>query len=205
MAPFKRLRRLIKNAIIDFSFGGRFLGGIRIETQYAHLGAHRTEHSEYDDLEDIFKGQIRSDDVLVDVGCGVGRVINWWLYHGHMNKIVGLELDPVIGEQTKQRLAKYHNVTIIVGDAIDNLPRDGTAFFLFNPFNAPIVERFKRFASDPVATDLQAIPSPQRDVRIYYYNPKHLDCFTSDSSWKVEQLKLRPTARFQAVKITKVG
>ena len=31
---------------------------------------------------------IKSSDVLVDVGCGRGRVINWWLSLGLGNKIV---------------------------------------------------------------------------------------------------------------------
>ena len=192
----QHLYRLTKNAIIDVTYGGKFLGGL-VETHYAHLGAKRTENSEYEDLKDIFMGGVKKDDVLVDVGCGKGRVINWWLYNGHENKIVGLELDPVIGEQTKRRLRKHTNVTIIDGNAIDNLPHDGTVFFLFNPFNAPIVENFKH--------RLSAMLPSQRGVQIYYYNPKHLDCFANDSSWKIEQLLLRPTARFQAVKITKVG
>jgi hypothetical protein len=179
--------------IIDFSFGGKFLGGV-IQSRYAHLGANRVENSEYDDIEDIFREQIQPDDVLVDVGCGVGRVINGWLYQGHTGRIVGLELDPVIGERTKRRLAKYHNVTIIVGDAIENLPCDGTVFFMFNPFNEAIIERFKQRFS--------VIVAPQRNPRIFYYNPKHVTCFTENTGWQVEWMTLRSTARFQAVKIT---
>ncbi len=78
--------------------------------------------------------------MLVDIGCGKGRVINFWLHQGLTNRLIGLELDPDVATAAQQRLAPYRNVQIIVGDAIENLPTDGTLFYLYNPFERPIVE-----------------------------------------------------------------
>jgi hypothetical protein len=132
----------------------------------------------------IFKGEsIAPEDVLVDVGCGKGRVLNWWLSRGLRNQIVGLEIDPEIAAHTRHRLRKYRNVTIVTGDGIENLPADGTLFFLFNPFQKPMVSRFQE----------RILQLPRRDkVRIYYYNCAHADVFENDPRFSIEYPNLIP-------------
>jgi hypothetical protein len=51
---------------------GRPLGGT-IKTRFAHLGAYDTANADYKDLAKLFA------HLLVDVGCGKGRAINWFL------------------------------------------------------------------------------------------------------------------------------
>ena len=86
---------------------------------------------------------VEESDVLVDVGCGKGRVIISGLGRGFTNRIVGLELDEDVAAATRKRLTSYPNVTVLTGDAVENLPEDGTLFYLFNSFEQPIVTRFK--------------------------------------------------------------
>ena len=75
---------------IDLRYGGYFGG--KIKSRYAHLGAHDTASGHYSVLSCIFrKYKIKDSDVLVDVGCGKGRVINWWLKQGHQNRIIGMD------------------------------------------------------------------------------------------------------------------
>jgi hypothetical protein len=86
--PAHRARRVALNAWIDRRHG-------------SVLAAHRTstgwtigvQNSDYAALEQIFRNRIRPVDVLVDVGCSTGRVINLWLEQGPSNRIVGLEAD----------------------------------------------------------------------------------------------------------------
>ena len=100
--------------------------------------------------------------MIVDVGCGKGRSLNWFVERYPANRIVGIELDPELCAQTARRLRRHENVTIVCGDATALLPPDGTIFYLYNPFDAG-VRRGSRSAvlERPAAT-------------IVYYNAKFL-------------------------------
>ena len=163
----------------------RFYGGtcmaIVIPSRFADQGASATQSTKYEVLAGFFKDRVRPDDVLVDVGCGQGRAIVWWLHQGLRNRMVGLELDPEVAEETRHRLRKYPNVTIIAGDAVDNLPSDGTLFYLYNPFGPDVVERFKeRLAAAP----------PRTDIGILYHNAIHLGVWQGDPLWSVTPIEL---------------
>jgi SAM-dependent methyltransferase len=168
--------RIARNALIDIRHG-RLLSG-RIRTQYADLGAEDTVNTDYMALTYIFENRIKPTDVLVDVGCGKGRVIQWWLSRGYRNRIIGLELDEDIANKTRQRLRRYNNVSIVAGDAIKNLPADGTLFYLYNPFAAHIVAAFKE--------RLMSIRGLCGKITIIYYECKHVEVFRNDPQWTVE-------------------
>src|SRR5215831_10941419 len=134
----------IRNILLDWKYGG-YCGG-RIRTRFAGSGAHPTVSTDYYQLPKLFGPEgvrVRPDDVLVDVGCGKGRVLNYWLHSGLKNRIYGLELDPEFAGFAARRLAKFRNVTILAGDAIANLPDDATLIFLYNPFEGDVLERFQ--------------------------------------------------------------
>ncbi len=175
-----QLMRLTWNAAYDLRFGEILRGDI--PTRFPELGAEKTANISYLAMSLIFKNEaIAADDVLVEVGCGKGRAINWWLGKRLSNRIVGLELDPEIAAHTRERLRSYRNVTIIAGDGIENLPADGTLFFLFNPFARSVVNRFKE----------RVLRSARRDkVRILYHNCVHVDVFENDARFSVEHRNL---------------
>jgi SAM-dependent methyltransferase len=178
------LRGLVQtwNVAYDLRFGEILRGDI--ETRFSEFGAEKSSNMSYYALSLIFKGEpIAPDDVLVDVGCGKGRLLNWWLSRGSHNQIVGLELDPEIAAHTRHRLRKYRRVTIVTGDGVENLPADGTLFFLFNPFQKSVVSRFKE----------RILQLPRRDkIRIYYYNCEHADVFENDPRFSIEYPNLIP-------------
>ena len=62
---------------MDLRYGGLLRG--TLPNRFLHLGAHHAANTPYFILPIIFDGIIHDDDVLVDVGCGKGRVLNWWL------------------------------------------------------------------------------------------------------------------------------
>ena len=111
------------------------------------------------------------------MGCGKGRSLNWILDRFPANKIYGIELDPEICARTARRLRRRRNVTIICGDASELIPPEGTLFYLFNPFDGPVMERF--------AAGLLRRDKP---ATIVYYNAKYLDAFGGDPRFSVREL-----------------
>lgn len=177
LAP-QEILRTYKNARMDLRYGG-FLGG------WSHNptpGANDNVATDYAIMPQLFQGRINPEDVLVDVGCGRGRVINWWLSQGITNRIYGLEQLPGVGQSTRRRLRRFENVVIIVGDAIENLPNDGTLFFLFNPFDEGITRKF---------ADQVRCLAERKCITIIYYAPVHINIFQADPFWRVEEFGVR--------------
>lgn len=187
--PLQRARRVLYNALIDVRFGPPLAGEIR--TRYGHLGAKDTANSDYLALDRIFAGTIGPDDVLVDIGCGKGRVLNWWLRH-YDNQIIGIELDPDIAAKTRSRLARFTNVTVVTGDAVQCLPPEGTLYYMYNPFHAEIVSQLE-------ARLVEAAQGGAGPIRIVYNNCKYLSAFVNSPHWTVDLLDAAITDPFDRV------
>lgn len=155
------------------------MGGSEV-TRFGASGAYDISNTDYLVLGAIFRDRIAPDDVLVDVGCGKGRVLNHWLASGLKNTMIGIELDPDVASRTVRRLRRYSNVTVLTGDAVELLPAETTVCYLFNPFAEDIVARFKG-----------SFESRCPSALLIYYNPKHLARFSSDDAWQVEMVDLR--------------
>ena len=130
-------------------------------------------------MDQLFAGRIKNDDVLVDVGCGRGRVINHWLKLGLKNKIYGLEIDPSEATKTARRLQKWKNVSIRCGNAIEILPGDATLVYLFNPFTETLMRAFSKRL-------LEMTTERKKRLTVIYYAPVHLDVFLEEVSWHTE-------------------
>src|SRR5262249_38218171 len=118
---YYRVKRLLRNSILDFRYGGSFLGGA-VYNSRGPEGASMVINTEYGVMPQLFNGRVGKADVLVDVGCGKGRVINWWLSRGLGKKIIGVELDEHVAEVTKRRLRRYPHIEIRSGSILDVLP-----------------------------------------------------------------------------------
>jgi hypothetical protein len=177
---FQSGTRLIRNLILDLRYRA-FLGGT-VKSPYAKLGIADTANTDYGALPLVFGGIIQGSDVLVDIGCGKGRVINWWLSQGLRNRIVGIELDETVALKTQRRLRRFHNVQIVAGDALAFLPTDGTLFYLFNPFSEPWVKALK--------DRLAGLFALQKARMVLYYNCLHVNVFRSDLNWSVDEIEL---------------
>jgi len=166
------------DSYLDLRYSGKLLKG-NLKTSYKHLGANDVYHTKYCVMPLIFKFiRISKGDVLVDVGCGKGRIINYWLSKNFKNKIIGLELDPEVAKQTAKQFSKWKNVSIIEGDAISNLPSEGTIFYFYNPFTEKIVEQFEEVLS---------VMFKDKPIKIIYYNPKSIHIFCN-SKWKIKYI-----------------
>jgi SAM-dependent methyltransferase len=179
---FRKLARITRNLYWDVRFGG-LCGRFRYRpSPFAHLGAGATWSSEYGYLSILFERvKINDSDVLVDVGCGQGRVLNYWLSLGLPNRLIGIELDPRVAEQARRRLRKYSNVTVVTGDALEHVPEDGTIFYLYSPFNRQVMERFQ--------SRILEVTAERDNVSIIYFNCVALDAFARDARWVLERLE----------------
>jgi len=186
MDLFKKSIRLYKNITNDIRYG-EFLGGVK-KTKFALNGAYDTANSDYEALDLIFSRLYSENsnqlDVLVDIGCGKGRVINYWLNRFPSSKIYGIELDPDVAKNTASRLRSYGQVKILCGDARELIPMDASLFYLFNPFNEIVVAAFLQQFRNNISN------KTLKPATIIYYNPMHINVFARDSLCTIEEMCL---------------
>jgi SAM-dependent methyltransferase len=185
----KRLFRIARNVYFDVRCQGRFLGGT-VTSTHADEGAKDVHNSDYGQIARLFmqpailphwhpgyRSSSASDPVIVDVGCGRGRVINWLLCNGYCGEIVGIEIEERVAAETARRLRRRKNVSIRVGDACELLPENATLLYMFNPFNRQVMTRFCRRIESTYS----------RPLTIVYNNAAYIDGIpASDSRWSIE-------------------
>ena len=173
---------LVRDFFLDKKYGG-WCGGI-IRTPYPELDASVTQSTHYWQLMKLFREvPINESDILVDVGCGKGRVINSWLHLGYGNRIIGVELNHAVAEWTRERLKAYPNVNVITGSILDHTPPHASFFFLYNPFGQGVMEKFKGC--------LRETSRNRPDLRVLYHNCVHRSVFDNDPDWEVQNLTSR--------------
>ncbi len=86
---------------------------------------------------------------LVDIGCGKGKVLLVWndflRKNGLSNKIIGVDYSESLLSICKKNIGSRENIDLIKSD-ITQLPKKlfigNKIFYLFNPFNEFILEKF---------------------------------------------------------------
>jgi SAM-dependent methyltransferase len=176
----KRVVRVVlhffSDGLLDIGYCGTFLGGSTRPTSKAP-GAYPTESTYYSVLAHIFRTvPLLASDVLVDVGCGKGRVLLWAARHGYHNRMVGIEVNERIAAGTRKRLSKFPNIEIRTLDIRQYLPKEGTYFYLYNPFEREVLVAFKK--------RLMQVRDG-RPTTVVYFNPLFAEVFSTDSYWDV--------------------
>jgi hypothetical protein len=190
----RRAPRILRNALRDLRYGAP-LGGT-IKTRHGHLGAHDIGNADYDGLTRLFaEVEVDPDDVIVDVGSGKGRAINWFLSRYPRHRIYGIELDPEVCARTARRLRRFTNVELLCGDATELLPADGTLFYLFNPFGEEVMREFA------AAVLRLAPPESGRPRRLVYYNRKYLEPFLEEPRFTVRELESAGTFKSALIEV----
>lgn len=105
-------------------------------------------------------------DVLVDLGCGKGRMVMLFST-GKVKKAIGVEFDAELAEDAKKNVrdikVSHAPVQIIQGDAADFATTEVTIYYLYNPFGpktmATVLENIRKsWLANP------------RTIRIVYVN-----------------------------------
>jgi hypothetical protein len=158
---------------MDMRYGGRYCFDIPDLNRGVQ---HGLVYSNLTALRFVFRNaEIGPDDVLVDVGCGRGRVLNYWLGLGIKNRLIGIEYDRRIAGDAAKAYRKCKNVQIICGDAADVAAGcGGSLFYLFNPLLPDGMTQFEK--------GLRGKP-----VRILYYHPRYLSPF-QNKNWQITHI-----------------
>ena len=208
--PPGRLPHKVCNAIhrrqnrrLDFRYTGESLGPERLPSSHPDKGAYGHVPTDAAVLSYIFRqSPIAGDDVLVDVGCGKGRVIAWWLSQGCRNRIIGIEIDGELAAFARKAFARNDNVDIILGDVNGNLPEAGTLFFMFNPFNRTVMVAFREKLWELALRRSNNSGIGHIGLKLIYYYPVNLDIFTEDPNWRVTMIKQPWWERLRAQRMT---
>jgi len=170
---FHVVKKLSLDVYIDLRFGRSLC--VDRAVNHSNPDRCRTEHSNYYVLRELFRYiSVKPNDVLVDIGCGDGRVISFWLNLGLKNQIIGVEIDEQTAKSTQRRFSRYQNVKIIHGNGASHPPESGTLFYLFNPFGGSEMLAFERALRG-------------RNVRIMIYAFHDLKPF-EHAQWRIEKL-----------------
>ena len=115
--------------------------------------------------------------MFIDVGCGEARVLTWHDRHGFRGCLIGIELDEEIASRAARRVEHCKNAEIINKNILDcsDVIRDGTAFFLYNPFNSRVLNSF-----------IEMIEKNGRNgVRLYYLSDYRRSLIEKREGWFV--------------------
>jgi SAM-dependent methyltransferase len=179
---------------MDLRYGG-YTGGVR-ESRFSHLGANETASTRYVTLPHLLGPYLRTGDVLVDVGCGRGRVLNWVLHDGRAAVIYGIEIDPDIANSVRHRLRRHAKVRVLTGDALLLLPDEATIFYVWHSFGKEIMVKFR----DAVIRKY-GDKGTLRNVRIIYHNAQYAEVWTDDARCRVTEIPLPADERHRGILI----
>ena len=116
-------------------------------------------------MEDLIKlDLLKKDDVIVDYGCGKGR-IGFFLNSQVGCKVIGIDHSERLLEIANENLKQYENsedIIFINSKAEDYVPNEANCFYLFNPFSTKIF----RQVLEKIEHSYEKHP---RDILILFY------------------------------------
>jgi hypothetical protein len=138
--------------------------------------------------------EVGPDDVFIDIGSGMGRVVYQAAAWYPFRRVIGLELSERLNriardnlQRTRPRL-RCQDVQIVSADVLEyELPDDVTVVFLNNPFTGPVFEA-------AVAKLVASLRRRPRHLRLIYVNPKEEAVLLRNGFRRVRELRgMRPT------------
>ena len=127
----------------------------------------RYEPTAYSVLERLAaSGYIGKDDILVDYGCGKGRV-SFFMNYAVGCRTVGVEYSEPLYEAARENLAGYagrsvKQVEFVCENAENYEIGDATCFYFFNPFSVQILQS----ALGRIMASYYANP---REMKLFFY------------------------------------
>lgn len=112
-------------------------------------------------------GFIRKKDVLLDYGCGKGRV-DFFLAYQTGAKCVGVEYDEriiAVAKENSETAVSAQKVELVLGNAETyKVPEKVNRIFFFNPFSVEILQK-------ALARILESYYDSPRELKLFFYFP----------------------------------
>jgi precorrin-6B methylase 2 len=148
-----------------------------------------TSYSRLDRMVDYLK--LSREDTFIDLGCGAGRPV-FFVGTRRLKKVVGIEirkeLADLAGKNLRNLKLNRTPIEIVHADASAYDVKEGTVFFMFNPFGektlAQVIENIKK-----------SLDINPRKVRIAYYCPAHKDLLAAQD-WLILEGEIGKTDIF---------
>jgi hypothetical protein len=127
------------------------------------------------------------DAVLLDLGCGKGRVL-MVASEFEFREVRGVEFAHELCVVARRNIASYRRwhrratrFDVVESDVLDYSVRpDENVFFFFNPFDGLILERV-------IANIAASIDAAPRRILIVYFNPQHEGALALDGRFRKER------------------
>ncbi len=147
-------------------------------------GANPAQSISYNYLKELLENiEYSKDDVFVDVGCAWGRLIGYLRIKTKIKKFIGIEVNKSVAQIAKKTFENDKNVKIIIGSILDKFPREGTIYYLFNPFDIEILKGFIEKVEKTV----------KKTIRVLYLHPVYSSAFENRDGWTLNKIiQLRP-------------
>ena len=139
---------------------------VGIDDSRADAFRYPYEPTPYSVLERIAEsGFLDEDSVVVDYGCGKGRV-GFFLNRQLGCKAIGIEYDERIFAQAMENLRNYkgEGISLLNTRAEDHEPREADSFYFFNPFSVEILRAV-------LGNILESYYENPREMRLFFYFP----------------------------------
>ena len=139
---------------------------VGIDDSRADAFRYPYEPTPYSVLERIAdSGFLDENSVVVDYGCGKGRV-GFFLNRQLGCKAIGIEYDERIFAQAMENLRNYRGegISLLNTRAEDYEPREADSFYFFNPFSVEILRAV-------LQNILESYYENPRDMRMFFYFP----------------------------------
>ncbi len=111
-------------------------------------------------------GHLRRENILLDYGCGKGRV-GFFLHHAVGCRTIGLEYDADIfgqAEANRKTAAKDDGVVFHHRDAAEFAVEDADCFYFFNPFSVEVLQSV-------MGRITESYYAASRKLRLFFYYP----------------------------------
>ncbi len=116
-------------------------------------------------LEELVKlDLIKKDDIIVDYGCGKGR-IGFFLNNKVGCKVIGIDHNKRLIKKAKNNLENYgytDDIKFVYSKAEEYVPDEANCFYLFNPFSSKIFRQVLKKIEESKKNN-------PREILIFFY------------------------------------
>jgi SAM-dependent methyltransferase len=126
---------------------------------------------------------VTPEDVLLDIGCGKGRVLVQATRYP-FGRVIGVEIAPDLFETAKKNLSGVTNrrcgsIELVCSDILDyEIPDDVTVVYMYNPFRGPIFQT-------AMARIVESLDRRPRRLTLIYRSPFEHDAILATGRFRV--------------------